>query len=137
VNICSLSWYAKGHGFGDMRFDRFVPYMHEIAARHSQAVQTLQRFNRLWIWVTRTAARDHPAHLRSYHMPTHSPHQVGSIRPWEIVRGFAPFRYKMLGQLAVIGRERGVTSILDLQSRAFLRGFLWQSVYLIKVPKCR
>jgi hypothetical protein len=85
-------------------------------------------------------ARDHPAHLRSFHMPTHSPHQVVPAarsvhgRSYE---GSLHFATRCSGQLAVIGRERGVTSILDLRSRAFLRGFLWQSVYLIKVPKCR
>jgi NADH dehydrogenase FAD-containing subunit len=78
-----------------------------------------------------------PAQLPHAHTLSTPGSAGGSIRPWEIVRRFAPFRYKMFGQLAVIGRERGVTSILDLRSRAFLRGFLWQSVYLIKVPKCR
>ena len=45
-----------------------------------------------------------------------------------------PFRYKMLGQLAAIGRQRGVASILGLRFSGFLAWFLWRSAYLIKLP---
>jgi NADH:quinone reductase (non-electrogenic) len=45
-----------------------------------------------------------------------------------------PFRYRMLGQLAAIGRQRGVASILGLQFSGFLAWLLWRSAYLIKLP---
>jgi NADH dehydrogenase len=51
--------------------------------------------------------------------------QPGDIRP---------FRYKMLGQLAAIGRERGVASILGMQFSGFFAWLLWRSAYLIKLP---
>lgn len=48
-----------------------------------------------------------------------------------------PFRFKMLGQLAAIGRERGVASILGLRFSGFLAWLLWRSVYLIKLPTAK
>lgn len=45
-----------------------------------------------------------------------------------------PFRYKMLGQLAAIGRERGVASIFGLRFSGFPAWLLWRSAYLIKLP---
>ncbi len=45
-----------------------------------------------------------------------------------------PFRYKMLGQLAAIGRHRGVASILGLRFSGFFAWFLWRGAYLIKLP---
>ena len=40
----------------------------------------------------------------------------------------------MLGQLAAIGRQRGVASILGLQFSGFFAWLLWRSAYLIKLP---
>jgi hypothetical protein len=45
-----------------------------------------------------------------------------------------PFRYKMLGQLAAIGRHRGVASILGLRFSGLPAWFLWRSAYLMKLP---
>jgi NADH dehydrogenase len=45
-----------------------------------------------------------------------------------------PFRYKMLGQLASIGRRRGVASILGLRFSGFFAWFLWRGAYLMKLP---
>jgi NADH dehydrogenase len=45
-----------------------------------------------------------------------------------------PFRYKMLGQLAAIGRERGVASILGLRFSGFFAWLLWRGACLIKLP---
>jgi NADH:ubiquinone reductase (H+-translocating) len=45
-----------------------------------------------------------------------------------------PFRYKMLGQLVAIGRQRGVASILGLRFSGFFAWFLWRAAYLIKLP---
>ena len=44
------------------------------------------------------------------------------------------FRYKMLGQLAAIGRRRGVAIILGLRFSGFPAWFLWRGAYLIKLP---
>lgn len=44
------------------------------------------------------------------------------------------FRYKMLGQLAAIGRDRGVASILGLRFSGFFAWLLWRSAYLMKLP---
>ncbi len=51
--------------------------------------------------------------------------QSGKIRP---------FRYKMLGQLAAIGRRRGVASMFGFRFSGFLAWFLWRSAYLTKLP---
>ena len=45
-----------------------------------------------------------------------------------------PFRYKMLGQLAAIGRQRGVASVLGLRFSGFFAWLLWRTAYLIKLP---
>jgi NADH:ubiquinone reductase (H+-translocating) len=45
-----------------------------------------------------------------------------------------PFRYKMLGQLAAIGRRRGVAIILGMRFSGFPAWFLWRGAYLIKLP---
>jgi NADH dehydrogenase len=45
-----------------------------------------------------------------------------------------PFRYKMIGQLAAIGRQRGIASIFGLRFSGFIAWLLWRSAYLIKLP---
>jgi NADH dehydrogenase len=55
-----------------------------------------------------------------------------------VIRGHSeevrPFRYKMLGQLAAIGHQRGVASIFGMRFSGFPAWFLWRSAYLIKLP---
>ncbi|RKH22838.1 NAD(P)/FAD-dependent oxidoreductase [Corallococcus praedator] len=45
------------------------------------------------------------------------------------------FRYKMLGQLAAIGRRAGVARILGLKFSGTFAWFLWRSIYLAKLPR--
>lgn len=49
----------------------------------------------------------------------------------------APFRYKMVGQFAAIGRERGVGSILGLRFSGFIAWLMWRSIYVIKLPTAK
>jgi NADH:ubiquinone reductase (H+-translocating) len=46
-----------------------------------------------------------------------------------------PFRYKMLGQLAAIGRRAGVARILGLKFSGTFAWFLWRTIYLSKIPR--
>lgn len=48
-----------------------------------------------------------------------------------------PFRYNMLGQLAAIGHQRGVASLLGLRFSGFPAWLLWRSAYLIKLPSIK
>ena len=46
-----------------------------------------------------------------------------------------PFKFKMLGQLASIGRRAGVANILGANFSGFIAWFLWRSIYLMKLPR--
>ena len=46
-----------------------------------------------------------------------------------------PFTYKMLGQLAAIGRRRGAANILGFNFSGFLAWWLWRTLYLAKLPR--
>jgi len=46
-----------------------------------------------------------------------------------------PFKYKMLGQLAAIGRRRGAAQVLGFNFSGFFAWFLWRSAYLSKLPR--
>jgi NADH dehydrogenase len=45
------------------------------------------------------------------------------------------FRYKMLGQLATIGRRTGVAKMFGLKFSGALGWLLWRTVYLMKLPR--
>jgi len=45
------------------------------------------------------------------------------------------FRYKMLGQLATIGRRTGVAKMFGLKFSGTLGWLLWRTVYLMKLPR--
>ncbi|MCC6670679.1 MAG: FAD-dependent oxidoreductase [Planctomycetes bacterium] len=45
-----------------------------------------------------------------------------------------PFRFRMLGQLAALGRRSGVAQILGLRFSGFVAWWLWRSIYLLKLP---
>jgi NADH:ubiquinone reductase (H+-translocating) len=64
---------------------------------------------------------------------THVGHNIAAALIGDVEK-IRPFRYKMLGQLAAIGRERGVASIVGLRFSGFLAWLLWRSAYLIKLP---
>src|SRR5712675_2181446 len=46
-----------------------------------------------------------------------------------------PFRYKMLGQLASIGRRSGVAMVFGIKFSGFIAWCFWRSVYLMKLPR--
>lgn len=45
-----------------------------------------------------------------------------------------PFTFRTLGQLAAIGRRRGVARILGRNFSGFLAWWLWRTIYLAKLP---
>jgi NADH dehydrogenase len=50
-------------------------------------------------------------------------------------RPAVPFRFKMIGALAAIGRRAGVAEIFGLRFSGFVAWFLWRSIYLMKLPR--
>jgi NADH dehydrogenase len=46
-----------------------------------------------------------------------------------------PFKYKMIGQLAAIGRRRGAAQIFGINFSGFLAWWLWRTIYLFKLPR--
>src|SRR5260370_37203098 len=49
-------------------------------------------------------------------------------------RSLKPFRYKMMGQLASIGRHTGVAMVFGIKFSGFIAWSFWRSVYLMKLP---
>jgi NADH dehydrogenase len=45
-----------------------------------------------------------------------------------------PFKFKMLGALAAIGRHTGVAEILGLKFSGIIAWWLWRGIYLSKLP---
>ncbi|HEY6273522.1 MAG TPA: hypothetical protein VIX19_16200, partial [Terriglobales bacterium] len=45
-----------------------------------------------------------------------------------------PFRFKMLGMLAAIGRRAGVAEILGVRFSGIIAWWLWRAIYLSKLP---
>lgn len=45
-----------------------------------------------------------------------------------------PFRFKMLGMLAVIGRHTGVAEILGMKCSGIIAWWLWRGIFLSKLP---
>lgn len=50
-------------------------------------------------------------------------------------RPLKPFRYKMLGQLASLGRHTAVANIFGWRFSGFFAWWLWRTIYLIKLPR--
>ncbi|HSB54524.1 MAG TPA: NAD(P)/FAD-dependent oxidoreductase, partial [Gemmatimonadales bacterium] len=50
-------------------------------------------------------------------------------------RPLVEFRFPGLGQLAAIGRRRGVAQILGIRFSGFLAWWLWRTIYLSKLPR--
>ena len=46
-----------------------------------------------------------------------------------------PFRYKMIGQLAAIGRRRGTAQVFGFTFSGFIAWWMWRTVYLAKLPR--
>ena len=45
-----------------------------------------------------------------------------------------PFRFKIIGLLATIGRRTGVAEILGMRFSGLLAWWLWRGIYLAKLP---
>jgi NADH:quinone reductase (non-electrogenic) len=45
-----------------------------------------------------------------------------------------PFRYRTMGQLALVGERTGVADLMGLQFSGFLAWFLWRTYYLMRIP---
>jgi NADH:ubiquinone reductase (H+-translocating) len=45
------------------------------------------------------------------------------------------FRFRTLGQLASLGRRKGVASIFGINFSGFLAWWLWRTIYLMKLPR--
>ena len=45
-----------------------------------------------------------------------------------------PFKFKMLGLLAAIGRRTGVAEILGMRFSGLIAWLLWRAIYLSKLP---
>lgn len=45
-----------------------------------------------------------------------------------------PFRYKPIGQLALVGKHRGVAQIYGLRFSGLIAYLLWRGVYIMKMP---
>ena len=45
-----------------------------------------------------------------------------------------PFKFKMLGMLAAIGRRTGVAEVLGMKFSGIIAWWLWRSIYLSKLP---
>jgi NADH dehydrogenase len=50
-------------------------------------------------------------------------------------RPLKPFAFKTLGQLAAIGKRRGVARILGVNFSGFIAWWLWRTIYLAKLPR--
>lgn len=50
-------------------------------------------------------------------------------------RPLMPFRFRTLGQLASLGRRRGVAKILGIRFSGFIAWWLWRTIYLSKLPR--
>jgi NADH:quinone reductase (non-electrogenic) len=46
-----------------------------------------------------------------------------------------PFAFRMIGQLAAIGRRTGVANILGVNFSGFVAWWMWRTIYLTKLPR--
>jgi NADH dehydrogenase len=46
-----------------------------------------------------------------------------------------PFDFKLIGQLAAIGRRAGVAKVFGLKFSGFIAWWLWRTIYLAKLPR--
>lgn len=60
---------------------------------------------------------------------------AGNIIAQVTGRPLKPFRFPGLGQLAAIGRRRGVAQILGFRFSGFIAWWLWRTIYLSKLPR--
>ncbi len=49
-------------------------------------------------------------------------------------RAVKPFRYRQIGELAVVGRYTGVANVYGLQVQGLLAWLMWRGIYVAKMP---
>jgi NADH dehydrogenase len=45
-----------------------------------------------------------------------------------------PFRYRSMGQMAIVGERTGVADVMGHQFSGFIAWFLWRTYYLLRIP---
>jgi len=81
-----------------------------------------------------------PYHPGKYYPPTaqHAIRQAATLADniWKVMFGQPPqpFRFKIIGLLATIGRRVGVAEVLGFQFSGFIAFMLWRGIYLSKLP---
>ena len=81
-----------------------------------------------------------PYHPGKYYPPTaqHAIRQAATLADniAAVMRGQPPrpFRFKIIGLLATIGRRVGVAEVLGFQFSGFIAFMLWRGIYLSKLP---
>ena len=45
-----------------------------------------------------------------------------------------PFRYRTMGQLALVGERTGVADVMGHQFSGFIAWFMWRTYYLLRIP---
>ena len=49
-------------------------------------------------------------------------------------RPVKPFRYKQIGELAIVGRHSGVANVYGMEFNGLLAWLMWRGIYLAKMP---
>ena len=81
------------------------------------------------------------AHTGKPHPPTaqHAVRQakIASDNVVADMRGWAkePFDFRLIGQLAAIGRRTGVAKVFGVKFSGFIAWWLWRTIYLSKLPR--
>ena len=93
------------------------------------------------VWALGDCALVPTGEAGKYHPPT-AQHAIreAKILAGNIVASMAggelkPFRFRTLGQLASLGRRRGVAQIFGLRFSGFVAWWLWRTIYLLKLPR--
>ena len=64
-------------------------------------------------------------------------HVADNIVAVTLGRPVKPFRYKQIGELAVVGRYSGVANVYGVQIYGLLGWLMWRGIYLVKMPSMR
>jgi NADH dehydrogenase len=81
-----------------------------------------------------------PYHPGKYYPPTaqHAIRMAATLADniWKVMFGKPPepFRFKIIGLLATIGRRVGVAEVLGFRFSGFIAFWLWRGIYLSKLP---
>ena len=93
------------------------------------------------VWTAGDCAAVQDGTTGKFHPPT-AQHALreGKVAARNILRAIdgqkpQPFTFRTLGQLASIGRRRGVAQVFGFRFSGLLAWFLWRSIYLSKLPR--